>query len=253
MSIIRKVPYTTGKSTVKVYASDSLDKYLRTDNGAVEVFNGSHLATYQISVVEDGSTGIYLMTMPAVSVLPNAFDLFAVDTATGGIIGVGYVSLDGSGNEVVTWTTPTDRSTLTTLGTQATAIKAKTDNLPASPAAVGSPMTLDTSLDLYYAIFSIVRDNANSVDRYSLILTRNAVELETAVILTPTITVSRGSDDSALINAQALTAIANARFKYDADGAERSTLGQPNIVTVLANVDGIDRKFVAIESGRDST
>lgn len=104
MAITIEVVYTPGISTVVFTAEDITGKYLVASTGAVEAYNGAHLANYRVAMTESGEAGRYTATFPTPLVLPNTFHILAKDTALSGnqAIGGGDLILDANGNEVTT-------------------------------------------------------------------------------------------------------------------------------------------------------
>ncbi|MGD9644440.1 MAG: hypothetical protein AB7U73_01935 [Pirellulales bacterium] len=136
------------------------------------------------------------------------------------------------------------------LDTEIAAILAKVVNLPASPAAVGSAMTLTTAYDSYYAKPKFTRDQTNSLDEYVVPWFKNAVPLF-AGITVPTIRVAKFVDGTDLIAQTAMTEIGSLGiFKYSTSSA-RLTKGEMGILIVAATIDGQTRTHVEVV-GRDS-
>jgi hypothetical protein len=144
------------------------------------------------------------------------------------------------------------QASVDTVDTVVDAIKIKTDNLPASPAAVGSAMTLTTAYDLYHADIHFTRDQTNTTDEYEIRWFKNGLRV-TSGITSPTIQVVNRSDGSDLIAATALTQIGSAgAYKLDATGGLRLTVGQSAEAIVSATIDSGTRTFSRMV-GRDST
>lgn len=179
----------------------------------------------------------------------------------------------------------------TTLDALVQAIKAKTDNLPASPAAVGSQMdlvnapnataiaaiqsglstfdagsdtvtvganndktgySLTTAYDVYHADIKLNVDEANTQDEYTITWFKNGVRV-TSGITSPTLQVVKRADGTDLIASTTPTQIASTgSYKYDATGSSRMTAGQDALAIVGATIDGSSRTFATIV-GRDSS
>lgn len=133
-----------------------------------------------------------------------------------------------------------------------TAIKAKTDNLPASPAAVGSAMALDSTSDVYFADIHFEQDDANSQDEYTVTWFKNGIVQ--SGVTSPLIQVIKRVDGTDLIAiGTAMTLIGSTgSAKYDASGAERVTAGEAVLVRVSATINLAVRTFQRV-IGRDST
>jgi hypothetical protein len=153
-------------------------------NGSALVsFNDANWATYAVGLIEQGSSGFYIGDFPAVAAGTYNFEVRnqaggspAISPATDAAVGIGQVEWDGAvvvslASRFAGAAAPANFTTLsinasghlsrvtladtviTLIGYAApdnssiAAIKAKTDNLPPSPAAVGSPMTLTSAYD----------------------------------------------------------------------------------------------------------
>ena len=127
---------------------------------------------------------------------------------------------------------------LATAANLATVI-AKTDNLPASPAAVGSAMTLASSLDLYHADIQFTDDGAN--DEYTITWFKNGVRV-TSGITVPTVQVVKRVDGTDLIAATALTQIGTTG-SYKLTTATVTTAGEAYLVITAATIDAGSRSF----------
>lgn len=101
---IAKIPYIPGQP-VYILASDPANHYLLS-SGAVEAFNGAHLTSYELTSVEDGTTGIQIVTFPTVAVVPVALDWVAYDASSGHIVSSGTMRLDANNNEVTVLDSP---------------------------------------------------------------------------------------------------------------------------------------------------
>ena len=137
------------------------------------------------------------------------------------------------------------------IDTEVSAIKAKTDNLPASPAAVGSAMTLAASTDTYWATVDITIDDATSTDEYTVVWLKNGIR-QTSGITSPLIQVVKRSDGTDLISSTAMTQIGSTgSYKYDATTTARLTAGESATAIFVATIDGSARTFPKLVS-RDS-
>jgi|GEM_PF-6826819 len=153
------------------------------------------------------------------------------------------------------------------------AIKAKTDNLPADPAsntqvatrlAAGAYTAPDNAnigaikaktdllSNVWIARVLYDRDQPNLADEYTVVLTLNGAEVAGVVTL-PRITVRRRADNSNLINAQTMTLVGGAAYRYTASGAERQAVGEAVLVYITATIDGTPRVFLPEIQGRDAT
>ena len=145
------------------------------------------------------------------------------------------------------------------VGVLATAVKAKTDNLPATPAnevtgaaiaaALAAGVTLNPSQDIYIADLQYTRDSLGVRDEYTVLLTKNGAEIASGVTV-PVITVQK-RDGTDLVAAKPLTQIAGGLFAYNAVGAERAAAGDAVIVRVTATVAATPRVFVVRSFSRD--
>jgi len=122
-----------------------LDATGRAWNGsAFETLAGANWADYAVALTE-AVAGIYLGALPAVALGQYSYVVYeqaGANPATTDVLrGMGSLAWDGS---TVCLPVAPDASGLVAL---LDAIKAKTDGLPASPAAVGSAMTLTAAYD----------------------------------------------------------------------------------------------------------
>lgn len=132
------------------------------------------------------------------------------------------------------------------------AIKAKTDNLPTSPAAVGSAMTLTGAYDLYHADIQFTVDAANTKDEYTICWFKNGVR-QTSGITVPTLQVIKRADGTDLIASTTPTQIGSTGvYKHDAITTARMTAGEAAIAVVTATIEGSTRTWQKL-IGRDST
>lgn len=130
------------------------------------------------------------------------------------------------------------------LDTEIAAIQAKTDNLPASPAAVGSAMTLDSTLDLYHSDIEFNDDGANN--EYTAVWFKNGVRV-TSGITSPTIQVVSRSDGTDFIASTAMTQIGTTgAYKFNTSTVV--TAGETYLVLVGATIDGGSRSFAKLIS-----
>ena len=137
------------------------------------------------------------------------------------------------------------------IDTEVAAIKAKTDNLPGSPAATGDAMTLAASTDTYWATVDITIDDATSTDEYTITWFKNGIR-QTSGITSPLIQVVKRSDGTDLISSTAMTQIGTTgSYKYDAITTARLTAGEAAIAVVSATIDASGRSFSKLVS-RDS-
>ena len=144
------------------------------------------------------------------------------------------------------------QASVDTVDTVVDAIKVKTDTIPASPAAVGSAMTLTSAYDLYHAEIDLRIDGANSQDEWTVSWNKNGAPI-TSGVTSPTIQVVKRSDGSNLIASTALTEIGSTHsFKLDATTTARTTDGEAVAVIVTATIDSATRTFKRI-LGRDSS
>ena len=165
-------------------------------------------------------------------------------------------------------------------------IKSKTDNLPSSPAAVGSPMTLAdgaiteakladgvitnakvaddltvgsvtngvtlaASTDVYHADIHLDIDDANDTDEYTVSWFKNGVPL-TSGITSPTIQVIKRTDGTDLQASTAMIQVGSTGvYKKDCTTTTRITAGEAVAVLVGAMIGGSARSFIRV-IGRDS-
>lgn len=153
------------------------------------------------------------------------------------------------------------------LDTEIAAIKLKTDNLPASPAAVGSEMTLAdgaitaskvasnaivaaalaADLNVYLADIDVAIDTANERDEYTVTWLKNGVPV-TSGITSPTIQVVKRADGTDLVAPTSMTQIGStASYKYD-EATNVITAGEAVLVIVGATLDGAARSFRRVVS-----
>ncbi len=216
-------------------AGSSPGQFFNQLTPGLEAYNGANwtAAKYCIALAElttGGSAGFYQAAVPS--------GLAAGD--------YGVVFYYRSGGSPAVSDTPFAQGTMHWSGTTEVNQAAALGNLDA---AVSSRLP---NSDLYFAMVTYIRDDAGAADRYSIVLTKNGVEI-TDPITVPKITVSKALDNSALINNQTLTLVSGARFIYNATGAERQTPGMPGIISVSATVNGTPQTFVPVDAGRDST
>lgn len=137
------------------------------------------------------------------------------------------------------------------IDTEVSAIKAKTDNLPASPAGVGDAMTLADSEDVYWANIDLAIDAANTQDEYTIQWIKNGNAV-TSGITSPQIQVIKRVNGTDLISATNVTEIGSTgAYKYNAITSERTTAGEAVVVQVTATIDAATRTWRKVVS-RDS-
>lgn len=145
-----------------------------------------------------------------------------------------------------------DSDTLKTLSDQADTITAKTNLIPASPAAVGSAMTLTSAYDIYTADIQCTIDTTNTQDEYTVRFFKNVVR-QTSGISAVTIQVIKRSDGSDLIPVASMTQIGSTgSYKYDATLTERLTGGEAAECIISWTQDSVVHTFSRLV-GRDST
>lgn len=151
-----EIQFAYGATGETVYAvlRNSVGELWNTAGAAFEVFNASNWSDYDIAVSEQGATGYYTGNFPSVSAGSYSLEVRkragGSPATTDSIVGAGSLLWDGAAltgfNDkailVDTNELQTDWVNGGRLDLIVDAIKAKTDNLPASPAAVGSAMTL---------------------------------------------------------------------------------------------------------------
>jgi len=118
---------------------------------------------------------------------------------------------------------------------------ARTENLPDSPAAIGSAMTLDDSEDVYHADVFLTRDALNSQDEYTIVWYKNGTPV-TSGITVPTIQVVKRSDGSDLIASTAMTQIGSTGC-YKLDSSTRLTSGEAAVAVITATIDESSRTW----------
>ena len=120
-------------------------------------------------------------------------------------------------------------------------VKAKTDNLPASPAAVGSAMTLAAGEDVYHADVFLTRDTLNGRDEYTVQWYKNGSPV-TAGVTDPTLRVVRRSDGTDFVAAVAMDQVGTTgTCKHDSD--VRLAAGEAAVAVVGATIDGAARAW----------
>ncbi len=135
--------------------------------------------------------------------------------------------------------------------TKLASIDGKTTNLPASPAAVGSAMTLTTAYDVYHADILLTVDEANTRDEYTITWFKNGVAV-TSGITSPTLQVVKRADGTDLIASTTPTQIGSTgSYKHD-ESSGRITAGEATLVIAGATIDGSPRSFRLLV-GRDSS
>lgn len=108
--------------------------------GEFEVFENDNLATYYVDTTELEGTGVYFATIPDVDTYPVDLVGLAFNSVSGALVAGVESNWKSDGTQI------TQRSLdtlITAVASLATLIKAKTDLIPATPAAVGSAMTLE--------------------------------------------------------------------------------------------------------------
>lgn len=193
-----------------------------------------------LGYIVDDATRIDASSLNAAAV--TTIPAILVDTAEIGAAGAGLTALASQ----------TSVNTIDDLlDTEVGAIKAKTDLIPASPAAVGDAMTLAASTDTYWATVDLTVDDSNTQDEYTVTWFKNGIR-QTSGITTPLIQIVKRSDGSDLVSSTAMTQIASTgSYKYDASGSERLTAGEASLCVVTATMDGSARSFSKLVS-RDS-
>ena len=113
-----------------------------------EAYSAGNAASYAIALAEQGASGVYLGDFPPGILAAGTYPV-AIRSRAGGsaaesdpLVGAGSVPWSGSG--VAAPPTPVDLGSLTTL---VTAVKAKTDNLPANPMPAGPVVLAAAGLD----------------------------------------------------------------------------------------------------------
>lgn len=161
---------------------------------------------------------------------------------------------------------------LSTVGTVVNAIQAKTDNLPASPAATGAAMTLEAGaitaatiamdaidadalaadLDSYGARVEIIDDDGagTPADRYCVTWLRN-MEMLTTGVTEPKIQVVQLADGADLVAETALTAVGSTGAYQYVETTNRIVDGAAYLVLVTATIDAATRTWPHF-IGRDS-
>jgi hypothetical protein len=111
--------------------------------------------------------------------------------------------------------------------------------------------TLSSANYLYTARIYLVIDEANTQDEYTVIFSKNGVDLTAGVTL-PTIQVLKWADGTDLIASTSLTEIGSSGlFKHTATLTARLTAGQTAIAKITATIDGSTRTIYR-PIGRDS-
>jgi len=156
------------------------------------------------------------------------------------------ITTDHGSGSYVRNTEPVDVSANVTL------IKAKTDLIPASPAAVGSAMTLASSEDIYYADIQFTRDASNSQDEWTIRWYKNGTRV-TSGITVPTLQVVKRANGTDLVASTTPSEIASTgAYKKDVStAASRVSVGEAVEAIVAATIDGSSRTWSRIV-GRDS-
>jgi hypothetical protein len=120
---------TSGIAQISLVVIDDSGKWYNTSGAVFETYNPANIAQYAIAGSEAGNTGVYNFTFPALSA--GKYSVLAVEQAAASLAESDFpASAEGD----VDW----DGSNI--VGTAA--VKAKTDHLPANPAAAGDAMTL---------------------------------------------------------------------------------------------------------------
>lgn len=105
--------------------------------------------------------------------------------------------------------------------------------------------------DLYHADIQLTKDDANSVDEYTVSWFKNGI-VQTSGITVPTIEVIKRADGSDLITSTAMTQIGTTGgYKYD-EAMHRVTAGEAVLATVTATIGAATRTFRKVIT-RDST
>lgn len=131
-------------------------------------------------------------------------------------------------------------SNVSTVNSNVTDVKAKTDTLPSSPAAVGSAMTLDAATDVYWAMIDF--DVGTSADQYTVSWTKNG-DVITSGITVPKISVTlRGASGTTLVSLASMTQIGSTGAYYYDEGSSRVTSGSVVLIDVQATIDGSTRR-----------
>jgi hypothetical protein len=100
------IPYVTGKtpSTIVARWSNLAGQSLIASGGGAgtfEDFDSSRLATYRVAAsAEQGTDGVYEITVPTPDTLPVVMPFVVHDTGTGQLIASGVTVLDAAGNAV---------------------------------------------------------------------------------------------------------------------------------------------------------
>ena len=133
------IHYVTGKTTV-YFVVRLGGNFALAGGGGLEAYNASHWTNYAIAAAEIGATGIYQASMPvglsAGNYAVEAYERLGGSPSPGDTwLGAGVLAWSGSAE-----IRPVDAS-------DAAAIKLKTDNLPAQPAATGDVPTANAIAD----------------------------------------------------------------------------------------------------------
>ena len=133
------IHYVTGKTTV-YFVVRLGGNFALAGGGGLEAYNASHWTNYAIAAAEIGATGIYQASMPvglsAGNYAVEAYERLGGSPSPGDTwLGAGVLAWSGSAE-----IRPVDVS-------DAAAIKLKTDNLPAQPAATGDVPTANAIAD----------------------------------------------------------------------------------------------------------
>lgn len=117
----------------------------------------------------------------------------------------------------------------------------------------GTDMALTALADIYHAEIEFNRDQAGSVDEYTVTFFKNGVRLTGGFDSTPTLRVIKRSDGSDLFAAASMTQIASTGiYKLDRTTTSRLTLGESGIAEAVHVISSVSRPFTEIV-GRDST
>lgn len=123
--------------------------------------------------------------------------------------------------------------------------------MPAAGNVGTNGVLLGDEEDIYPAYLDFTVDGANSQDEYTVTWYKNGT-LQTSGITSPTITVTKRSDGTALVATTSMTEIGSTgSYKYD-EGTYRLGDGESALVTMVATIDGSPRTWRKLIS-RDST
>jgi hypothetical protein len=133
------IHYVAGKTTVYFVLRQG-GNFALAGGGGLEAYNASHWTNYAISAAEIGATGIYQASMPVGLAAGNyaveACERLGASPSPGDTwLGAGALAWNGTAE-----IRPADVS-------DAAAIRLKTDNLPAQPAATGDVPTVNAIAD----------------------------------------------------------------------------------------------------------